>query len=140
MSIVGLRTAAMAVSLLAFTADPVQACRRSPNPAMMMSRQWLAVAVVRIGEVEADDGDPALHWSASSERVGLVEGEDAPRVITLEHRELPNCRELRAVPQSGEYWVVYLATFEEGNASTAYAWPLDQARAIDPRFSAEGPR
>jgi hypothetical protein len=128
---------AMLVCCLAFGFPGLaEACRRSPQPAEMMKRQYAAVVVVRIDEVRPLGSERlADAWRAVGTRVSLVQGSEPPTEIIIGHTEMPNCQEGRPVPRVGEYWVAYLEGVGEPDTVVYNAWPLDRARSLDPRFS-----
>lgn len=129
-----LKIAATLASLSAI-ATPSLACRQPPNIGSLIARSYDAVVVVRIETVTTVDPDRADEaWTATAAPIGLIEGEVPPLTIELGHREMRNCREGRAVPTVGEYWVAYIESSIEPDTAVTKAWPLAQARKIDPRF------
>jgi hypothetical protein len=116
--------------------DVASACRRSPDPAALMSRRYTTVAVVRIGDlIPTSPSNPEHEWRAMATRVSVVEGAEPALNLLLGHAEIPNCRERRPAPRTGEYWVAYIDGVGGPDSVIYNAWPLDFARRLDPRFS-----
>ena len=116
--------------------DVASACRRSPDPWALMSRDYSTVAVVRIADViPTTPSRPEDEWRATAPRVSVVEGAEPALNLNLGHAEIPHCRERRPVPRPGEYWVAYIDGVGDPESVIYNAWPLDVARSLDPRFS-----
>lgn len=82
--------------------DVASACRRSPDPAALMSRRYTTVAVVRIGDlIPTSPSNPEHEWRAMATRVSVVEGAEPALNLLLGHAEIPNCREHRPAPRTG---------------------------------------
>ncbi|RYE68251.1 MAG: hypothetical protein EOP17_06655 [Rhizobiaceae bacterium] len=116
--------------------DVASACRRSPDPGTLMSRDYATVAIVRIEDViPTTPSRPELEWRAMATRVSVVAGAEPALNLQLGHAEIPNCRERRPAPRTGEYWVAYIEGIGGPDSVVYNTWPLDFARSLDPRFS-----